>query len=348
MAHTCPQCGEQNETSAIRCECGFFFLKDLEKKESLGLVRIRQFRRDRVLRKITVIASSTAILVIIAIYFSGFLRAQVGDGNEVESRSLLARPTENLPPNAIRKPIFPENNVPYRVTRVFTARAIGVADSDNQEHRVTIMGIRAPKLDENFGPESRDFLASLVSDRSVIVKLRASTKEDETIAELLIDGSNIGLEQIRQGMAALAVEEIAPLSPEEKQQYLEAGMTAKNAKIGIWNDRNGVKPPSGELTSGETTASRPGKQQRIKGGEENSADYTSAPQANESPAGLEVEPTQTNTDAPVVKKEPAQPDRDKTSHPPASGNKYTLGPRGGCFYITATGNKVYVDRSMCN
>ena len=26
---------------------------------------------------------------------------------------------------------------------------------------------------------------------------------------------------------------------------------------------------------------------------------------------------------------------------------YTLGPRGGCFYVTASGSKKYVDRSMC-
>lgn len=27
---------------------------------------------------------------------------------------------------------------------------------------------------------------------------------------------------------------------------------------------------------------------------------------------------------------------------------YTRGPRGGCYYINASGNKVYVDRSYCN
>ncbi len=27
---------------------------------------------------------------------------------------------------------------------------------------------------------------------------------------------------------------------------------------------------------------------------------------------------------------------------------YHRGPRGGCYYITESGNKVYVDRSICN
>jgi hypothetical protein len=37
-----------------------------------------------------------------------------------------------------------------------------------------------------------------------------------------------------------------------------------------------------------------------------------------------------------------------TSRKPASGHQYQSGPRGGCFYYNSSGNKVYVDRSLCN
>ena len=37
--------------------------------------------------------------------------------------------------------------------------------------------------------------------------------------------------------------------------------------------------------------------------------------------------------------------RSTTKSPDAK--TYTLGPRGGCFYVTPTGSKKYVDRSMC-
>jgi hypothetical protein len=32
----------------------------------------------------------------------------------------------------------------------------------------------------------------------------------------------------------------------------------------------------------------------------------------------------------------------------SSGRVYIRGPRGGCYYISSSGSKVYVDRSMCN
>jgi hypothetical protein len=31
-----------------------------------------------------------------------------------------------------------------------------------------------------------------------------------------------------------------------------------------------------------------------------------------------------------------------------AGRGYIRGPRGGCYYISGSGRKVYVDRSMCN
>jgi len=32
----------------------------------------------------------------------------------------------------------------------------------------------------------------------------------------------------------------------------------------------------------------------------------------------------------------------------ASSRTYIRGPRGGCYYLTASGNKQYVDRSLCS
>lgn len=38
----------------------------------------------------------------------------------------------------------------------------------------------------------------------------------------------------------------------------------------------------------------------------------------------------------------------RTSTPRSSSGGYIRGPRGGCFYYTASGRKQYVDRSLCN
>lgn len=38
----------------------------------------------------------------------------------------------------------------------------------------------------------------------------------------------------------------------------------------------------------------------------------------------------------------------KPKDPAASRREYTLGPRGGCYYLNESGRKIYVDRSNCN
>lgn len=52
--------------------------------------------------------------------------------------------------------------------------------------------------------------------------------------------------------------------------------------------------------------------------------------------------------APEVRSSPT-PSR-RSSDTPNTGNYggYIRGPRGGCYYISSSGRKVYVDRSMCN
>ena len=44
---------------------------------------------------------------------------------------------------------------------------------------------------------------------------------------------------------------------------------------------------------------------------------------------------------------PVAPRRPSTPRTGGTGG-YIRGPRGGCYYISSSGRKVYVDRSMCN
>jgi hypothetical protein len=53
----------------------------------------------------------------------------------------------------------------------------------------------------------------------------------------------------------------------------------------------------------------------------------------------EPEPVNVSTPETYSPPQPPRPTTDRT---------YIRGPRGGCYYISSSGRKVYVDRSMCN
>jgi len=70
------------------------------------------------------------------------------------------------------------------------------------------------------------------------------------------------------------------------------------------------------------------------------ADKDVASRKTADPANCEPETTST-----LKKPEPAVAEVKKTAEPAAS--PYILGPRGGCFLVTASGGKKYVDRALC-
>ncbi len=62
-------------------------------------------------------------------------------------------------------------------------------------------------------------------------------------------------------------------------------------------------------------------------------------EASPNPAGNTSRPTRSRSDS--------VQSNDSGSRP-SSGRSYIQGPRGGCYYYSSSGRKVYVDRSLCN
>jgi len=303
-------------------------------------------------RKFTLIASSVAVgVVVVGAYIGNASRTEHASDSDAMAQSLGERPASQP---LTTKQIFPEPNVSYTVTRAFTGGLLGVAEADGVERRVTLFGIRSPKLDENLGVESRDFLSKLLAGKAVILKRRAGTKEAETIAEVLADGINVGLEQIRRGMAVLDFQQITSLPEIEQSSYLEAASIAKNSRNGIWSVATGESSTADTLPiePSETEQARPVRNDSapLKRREEPNpatqlVDHTSVPEL-EAAISKENNPTILPSESPSGQNETASPQPDKL--PATAARKYVRGPRGGCYYITSSGTKAYVDRSACD
>lgn len=54
------------------------------------------------------------------------------------------------------------------------------------------------------------------------------------------------------------------------------------------------------------------------------------------------------SETPAVKPAPAEQPAEKTADTKAASKKYIRGPMGGCYYLSASGNKRYVDRGLCS
>ena len=63
-------------------------------------------------------------------------------------------------------------------------------------------------------------------------------------------------------------------------------------------------------------------------------------------------PTEQTVVPDYIPSAPSVPQRERSRETPARSTAadrgYIRGPRGGCYYISSSGRKVYVDRSLCN
>jgi len=352
----------------LSCECGLVFAEDVKALQAPRWVEVRRYKRNRFVKKVGVLVGSAAVVLFFAAYFGGVfpMRGQSnveGDASKdvADARPIVTQPVapDPVPPDGnVPYKVFPESNVQYKATRAITGSVIAVTDADGQERRVTLFGIRVPKLDENFGVESKANLWTLIADKPLLIKRRKFTKEVDTIAEVIIDGSNVGLEQLRSGLALVTAEELAGLLADEQRQYFAAAQAARNGKYGMWS---GKTPAAAQMAQSmdQTTRSnepltaeirRPVQRRKTAGTAFDFPDYVDEPAPSVVP--LVTEPVKQKEQAPAAKappKEtvPSEPAKTAAS-PSAKGRKYERGPFGGCFYINSNGNKTYVDRSKCD
>lgn len=319
---------------------------------------------------VVALLGSGALFLAFAASYGGFFREQVEANNSEPAQAIVDKPSIDTNQELPANPVFPENGIPYEVTKVLSGGVIVVADAKRLEHRVSLLGIRAPKLDENFGRESRESLSNAVTRKFAIIRPRNFTNAAEVIAEVSIDGSNVGLQQILRGMALLVPEQISGLSEAEQRQYFEAATIAKVGKYGVWSGK-AVDPSAAEIagdtlpTAGSDASPQMNvnpqvvgikstryKKQRTQGVEigpsVDSSGYVPLPEPEATPVVSDAVKPPPSAKVGSIENEPPPVSLTKAVATPSSGRKFIRGPFGGCYYLNSKGNKSYVDRSMCN
>lgn len=368
MTKFCPICGMHNDAAALSCECGRVFTEDIIATQHPRWIEHRQYRKKRLIKKVGALLGAVTIVLFCAAYFGGVFPMQgKADSDDQPGRAIAEEPSAVtqpvapdpvLPQNNVPYKVFPEPNVPYKATRAITGSVIAVADPSGQERRVTIFGIQVPKLDENFGLESKENLWTIIADKPLLIKRLKFTKEVDTIAEVTIDGSNVGIEQLRSGLALLATEELVGLPSAEQQQYLLAAQSARTGKFGIWSGKSPAAAQSASSMDQPARSDDPLQAEvRRNGTRKRSTGMTydlpepvyEEPQAAVPFVSETVNPKEPAAPADVPPKETSPRETPKAvATPPAKGGrKFVRGPYGGCYYINSNGNKTYVDRSKC-
>lgn len=109
-------------------------------------------------------------------------------------------------------------------------------DNGGRPHRIRLLGIDAPELEQAHGREARAALVRKVGDARVAVVSRGFDRYGRLLATLWIDERDVNREMVEEGHA-WASGGIAPT-----EELVDAESRARRARLGLWADAAPVEP----------------------------------------------------------------------------------------------------------
>ncbi len=129
-----------------------------------------------------------------------------------------------------------ERQLHLRVVGVHDGDTLTGLDDAKTQHKIRLDAIDAPELGQPFGQASKKALSQKVFGKDVVVTVKTRDKYGRTVGHVLINGRDVNLEMIEEGMAWHYVKY------DHNKRLQEAEQQARAAKRGLWQDP-GSEPP---------------------------------------------------------------------------------------------------------
>jgi endonuclease YncB( thermonuclease family) len=129
-------------------------------------------------------------------------------------------------------------------------RVVGVTDGDtitllspgNVQEKIRLSGIDAPEKGQPFGDASKRNLSDLVFDKEASVDWHKRDRYGRVVGVVRVDGRDVGLCQIKSGLAWHFRRYQNEQSLDDRLVYLHAEEVAREARVGLWADAAPMAP----------------------------------------------------------------------------------------------------------
>jgi len=129
-----------------------------------------------------------------------------------------------------------------RIVGVSDGDTVTLLDTSKQQHKIRLDGIDAPEKGQAFGDRSKQSMSDLAFGRDAEAHCPKVDRYNRRVCKVIIDGVDVGLEQVRRGMAWVFVRYLKELEADRQAAYLAAESTARSQRRGLWRDPEPVAP----------------------------------------------------------------------------------------------------------
>ena len=150
------------------------------------------------------------------------------------------------PEKARRVEVVRQDKMPdtseHKDPRKLHLRVVGVHDGDTitgldeskTQFKIRLDAIDAPELGQPFGQASKKALSEKVFGKDVVVIAKTTDRYGRTVGHVLIDGRDVNLEMLEEGMAWHYVKY------DRNNRLAAAENSARKGKISIWKDAGAI------------------------------------------------------------------------------------------------------------
>jgi endonuclease YncB( thermonuclease family) len=139
---------------------------------------------------------------------------------------------------------------PAAVAAEAVGTVVGISDGDTltlldankQRHRIRLDGIDAPERSQPYGQRARQSLASLAHGRTAQAHCPKTDRYGRAVCRVTVEGVDVGLEQIRRGLAWHYVRYANEQGVVERSEYEQAERAARSSGAGLWSFRDPTPP----------------------------------------------------------------------------------------------------------
>jgi endonuclease YncB( thermonuclease family) len=153
-------------------------------------------------------------------------------------------------PARIKSPKAPQGGLRRSEAADLTVRIVAVADGDaltlldssNTQHKIRIDGIATPEEDQAYSQQSKESKSDAAFGRDARAHCPKVDRYRHEVCKLLVEGADVGLEEISRGMAWVFVRYARELEPDRRDAYIAAEAEAREARRGLWVDARPTPP----------------------------------------------------------------------------------------------------------
>jgi endonuclease YncB( thermonuclease family) len=143
-----------------------------------------------------------------------------------------------------------------KVVKVADGDTVTIVDDSGKKHRIRLAGIDAPEKNQPYGDASTQGLVKLVSGKLVTVEYKKRDRYKRIVGKVLVNPPgevfcmaldcvkkvDVGLEQVKAGLAWHYKYYQMEQSENDRRLYSEAELDARIQQTGLWKNKEPMTP----------------------------------------------------------------------------------------------------------